>query len=240
MKVFCPDCGALIPADDLNLQTLLARCHACNNVFSFADVSRQELSRGGRVAALDTVAAPCPPRFHIDETPTAWVAAWRWFSPVAFFLIFFCIAWDGFLIFWYTMALTHRGPWIMVLFPICHVAIGVSLTYFTIATFINSTHVTARRGELSIHSGPLPWFGNRSLPSASVKQIFSRAVNSSNRSNGFNNAGGNATFAVHAVLDDGRTVRLVGGLKGPDEANFLQQQLEKRLNVRPSPLLPQV
>jgi hypothetical protein len=238
MQIHCPTCGALIPAEDLNLQTLLARCRNCNNVFGFSDVARAETVRSAGRTAGDELAPeiPCPPRIHVEETANMWTAHWRWFSPAILFLIVFCIAWDSFLIFWYSIAFTHKGPWLMVVFPIAHVAVGVSLTYFVIASLLNTTRVTATRSELSIQSAPMPWIGNRVLPASTVRQIFSRITISNSNSNLNNNYGSQRTIGVFAVLDDGRTIRLIGGLKDSDEANFLQQQLKKRLNLKPSPL----
>jgi hypothetical protein len=44
-----------------------------------------------------------------------WRASWRWFTPSVIFLVFFCIAWDSFLIFWYSMAFNSKHvPWIAV------------------------------------------------------------------------------------------------------------------------------
>jgi len=242
MKVYCPDCGAQIAAEDLNLDKLLARCRACNSFFSFADAARAETGAGiARVAGREIASTiPRPPRIQVEDTGQDWIAKWRWFSPAVVFLIFFCIAWDAFLIFWYSMALTKHAPWIMVIFPVAHVAVGVSLTYFTLATLMNTTTVRANRNEVSVQSGPLPWFGNRQLQSAAVKQLFSRTINSSGNSPGFNHTNGNISFGVFAVLADGRTIRLIGGLKDTTEAAFLQQQLENRLQIRPSPLPAQV
>ena len=247
MKVYCPDCGAQIPAEDLDLQTLLARCRKCDSVFSFADAARAEMGRAAlRVAGPEAAAeVPRPPRIRVEEGPATWVARWRWFSPVVLFMVLFCIAWDGFLVFWYSMAFATHGPWLMVVFPVLHVAVGISLTYGSLATLLNSTTIRVSRGELEVHSGPLPWIGNRTLPAVRVKQVFSRVAYTHNYNGAtWNNAtwngaawnNGKPSLALFAVLEDGNTIRLAGGLNASSEAAFLQQQLERRLNLRPTPL----
>jgi hypothetical protein len=120
----------------------------------------------------------------------------------------------------------------MKVFPVVHVAVGVFLTYTVIATFFNSTKIQATRSELTVASGPMPWRGNRVLPASSVRQFTTLNYRSANNVEG---TARNSSFGLFTVLDDGRTIRLVGGLKDPMEASYLQQQLEKRLNVRPSP-----
>ena len=40
MKIDCPECGARVLADDLELSSKMAKCRACNAVFSFAEAAR--------------------------------------------------------------------------------------------------------------------------------------------------------------------------------------------------------
>ncbi len=35
MKLTCPECGAHIPADNINVERLVAKCGACDAVFAF-------------------------------------------------------------------------------------------------------------------------------------------------------------------------------------------------------------
>jgi hypothetical protein len=64
--VHCPECGAQIAADDLNIQTFMARCRACDSVFSFADAARAEARGTSRIPAIDP-ATPLgrPARIHV-------------------------------------------------------------------------------------------------------------------------------------------------------------------------------
>ena len=86
-------------AEDVALDTGLAKCRTCNNVFRFDN--------------LPELAAPAVrPRQNVGRPRS--VATWeddggltvqyRWFSPKYIAMAAFCLFWDGFLVFWYLMA----------------------------------------------------------------------------------------------------------------------------------------
>ena len=45
MKVSCEACGKVVPARDVNLENLVAKCSACDAVFSIAGKLRDKASR---------------------------------------------------------------------------------------------------------------------------------------------------------------------------------------------------
>ena len=98
----------------------------------------------------------------------------RWFSKMVLALAFFCIFWDGFLIFWYFIAFTKDTPLMMKVFPVIHVLVGVVLTYGVVCGFVNHTVVEAEGGELRVRHGPLPVPGNRRLTLSDIKQLYTR------------------------------------------------------------------
>jgi predicted Zn finger-like uncharacterized protein len=236
MQLTCPSCGASIGAADVNLDRALAKCVRCNTVFDFSDEVRGP-SGGGRMLRRHSV--PMPASLRIIEGPPMLVAASyrqapqaqdfaivrRWFSPGAIFMVFFCIAWDGFLVFWYSAAMSGHAPWIFILFPIIHVAVGVSLTYATICTFVNKTFVRVRDGVLEVRHAPLPWKGNRVLPVDAVEQLYCQQHESRNRNST------TFTYSLNAMMKDGRKLSLLTGLPEPEQALFMEQRLEERLGI---------
>jgi hypothetical protein len=112
----------------------------------------------------------------------------------------------------------------MFLFPLLHVSVGVSLTYFVVASLLNHTRFEVSRDGLIVRSGPVAWCGSRDLPAPAMKQFFTQENSSRNGS----------SYALFTTLDDGRTLRLAGGFRDRYEAEYLQRQLEKRFNVKPS------
>lgn len=176
MPIQCVECGRDIPAADVNLDTALAKCTGCNAVFGIMD----QIPDGGtlRSTAAPLREVPLPPRFAVDDFGGTLRIQFRWFTPMVFIPLFFCIFWDGFLVVWYAIAFSTNGPLMMKLFPLLHVAVGVGLTWFVLATFVNRTTITVGDGAcvvrrieddaglqpLRVRSGAVHRAADRALP----------------------------------------------------------------------------
>jgi len=147
----------------------------------------------------------------------------------------FCVAWDSFLLFWYSMALhDHHVPWIMVVFPIVHVAVGIGLTYATLCAFVNTTTIELSPDALLIRHGPLPWSGNRYLPASQLRQAFCEKKLSSSNSGRTPNT--SVTYQLSALLSDGSKAKLVSGLNDVSQVLYLKRQIELAMNITPQPV----
>jgi hypothetical protein len=65
-KLTCPDCGAVIPAEDINIDNIdraLAKCRACNTV---VDVDQALRGRGGARASGKRPRVPQPPAIKFE------------------------------------------------------------------------------------------------------------------------------------------------------------------------------
>ena len=123
----------------------------------------------------------------------------RWLGWSVVPLTFFCVAWDSFLIFWYTMALRQGMPWIMVVFPVGHLAVGVGLTYLTLALYVNRTTVDVNDQRLKVRHGPLPWPGKRDIDVTDLDQPYCQQQTSLGRHGSMS-----FSYNVCAVLKGGR------------------------------------
>ena len=244
MKLHCPDCGTRIAAEDVNLSTFVARCRACDSVFSFGDSLRdfesgsQRRPAVGRAAKSPATAEELlvpPEGMIVEDTGRLWAARWRWFRPEVIGLALFCVAWDAFLAFWYAMAM---GPhtagdgfsWIMVVFPVGHVAVGVGMTYYTLCGFLNRTTLLVTQYEVIVRHRPLPWVGNRRLVAAEITQLYCRQAMQA----WADKTGGRAiAYELMACLGEGRQVRLLGGFRNVGEPRYLERAVEERLNLDP-------
>ena len=244
MKLHCPDCGARIPSDDVNLSTFVARCRACDSVFSFGDSLRDFESGRHRRPAVGRAPAEgprreellvTPERISVEDTGRLWAARWRWFRPEFIGLAVFCLAWDAFLIFWYALAAGPHKPgdgfsWLMVVFPVFHVAAGVGMTYYTLCGFVNRTAVLVTQYEVIVRHRPLPWLGNRRLVAAEITQLHCRQAMQVWADKTGNRA---VYYELMACLAEGRQVRLLGGFRNADEPQFLERAMEDRLGIEP-------
>lgn len=209
MKVLCPTCRAEVPAADINIQAMTAVCRSCNEVFAVAPAQDAGVPLG------------LPARFTLtDEGSRRFGVSWRWWRVQHLFLLFFCCAWDTFLVFWYAAAIfgIHKGGggmiWLMIIFPVCHVAVGVGLTYYVIAAMCNRTWVACDGDTLTVRHGPIPWAGGASVPVHELRDLRVEAKYP-RRSQ--------PRFAVIGVRN-GKDLALVNDLDS-DEATWMRQQL---------------
>ena len=230
MRVECPSCAAVIPAADVDLSTRLAKCRGCDEVFAL-DVPGAAPAPAPRRDEPELM-PPVPAGVTVFDDGFTRRLTYRWFTPAAFFLLFFCIAWDSFLVAWYAMAFGGAagsdGPfaWLMLVFPIVHVAVGLGLTYLTLCLFVNRTTVTV--GErLRVEHGPLFWPGQVNLPAADVTAVYCEEMVARNR------RGPSVSYAVKAVAGGGQAVTLLSAVTALPRAKFFERKLEEWLNLPP-------
>lgn len=219
--VYCPNCSTQVRGENINIQEMVGKCARCDHIFRLTidspppikDSLGPEPSRPAGIAIEQGM--------HDELLLTR-----RWFHPSLIFLLFFCIAWDGFLIFWYSIAIFGGAKadgfnWMMILFPICHVAVGVGLTYFVIAGFLNKSTIFLDADLLAVRHGPVPWFGNCTLDTSGILGIELDYVSSKDSQ---------PNYAVSAHADDGKQVVLLRGLNAK-QAEYIAWQVANRLQV---------
>lgn len=231
MRVSCPNCAAAVPAADVDLGTRLAKCRACDEVFPL-DVPRA--AAPPLVPSDDADIPPVPSGVRVTDDGFTRRLEYRWFTPGAFFLLFFCLAWDSFLVFWYSAAFGGlvNGPGgsfnlMMVVFPVLHVAVGLGMTYFCLCLFVNRTTVVVD-DALGVSHGPLFWPGQARLPTGDIAALYCVSVVTRGK------GGTSVTYQVKAKTTDGREVNLLSRLDTLPRAKFFERQLEAWLGLPPT------
>jgi hypothetical protein len=245
MDLSCPHCGRAYPTADISLDLGVALCRSCDvatdlhTLRKTAPVPQSVLSPAAlfESAALSSAAlssAVVRPESITEEVRGPDLElSYRWFSPIAFFLVFFLVAWDSFLVFWYASAVgigsfTGGGGFGLFagLFALPHTAVGLGLTYFTVALFVNRTILRVGSGRVAVHHGPLPWRGNleRATRGVSGLRVLER------ESSGGRNRNRTITWDVHLV-QDGVSVPLLTGLDEHDKARFFAERVGRELGV---------
>jgi hypothetical protein len=176
--------------------------------------------------AEEPIKAPMPENITVEQQADGLRLSYRWFSGKFVFLALFCFVWDAFLVFWYTTALTQNANIIMLIFPVLHVAVGLALTYYTLAGFYNRTFISVGRGTLSIQHRPMPWFGNRTLQASDIAQLYTEQITASGKN------GPRVTYQLSAVSLENRKIKLLAGLDSPDSARFIERQIEDWLGIK--------
>jgi hypothetical protein len=176
------------------------------------------------------IKAPIPEHISMEQTSGGLLFSYRWFSPAYIFIALFAIAWDGFLVFWYSVATSQNAPLMMLLFPIIHVLVGIGITYYALAGFYNKTLVLVGEGKLTIQHTPLPWPGNRVLQAADLTQLYSqeRVIQTRN--------GTQVKYQLNAITRDNKKIALMSNLTAPDQVRFLEHKIEENLGITDIPV----
>src|SRR5690349_17364067 len=112
---------------------MVAKCRGCDAVFDFS-----EQLEGAAPLTRTRAIVPLPQGMRVvdgarrEDRLTGYRSAanvpaevsieWRWFRPAQDLgMLFFAIFWNGFLVFWYTIAFAGDGPWLAYVFPLLHV-----------------------------------------------------------------------------------------------------------------------
>ncbi|MGK0186123.1 MAG: hypothetical protein ACI9R3_001906 [Verrucomicrobiales bacterium] len=222
IELSCKNCGSQLKPESISTELNAARCTHCNALFAIALPQRQDSDtpRNGPRAKV-----PMPKGFEVSDLGHEFILKRRWFSPALFFLLFFCIFWNGFMIVWHTISLT-TGAWFMSLFGLIHTAVGIGLAYGTLAGFMNTTEIKVGRGNLTLRHGPIPWKGNKDIASHSVRQLYCKEKISHGKN------GPHSRYTVEIVLDSDKRETLVKNLNEAEQALFIEQQIEGHLGIQ--------
>jgi hypothetical protein len=224
ITLVCPSCGGKTSfKHDINRVI----CQYCGNEHVF------QLDQPTALKPMEWFRArprqPQPRNVRLRKEGRSLELTWRWFSVKYVPLAFFCIAWDSFLIFWYGMAFSSNAPWIFKVFPIAHLAVGVGLTYATLAGFLNTTSVRLNEREFTVQHDPVPWGGEVRQPIGDVKQLYCRLKEPKTSES-------SASYELAAVLKNGREINLLPNLDSPDIGLFMEQQIESWLRISDAPV----
>lgn len=224
MKVTCPSCKREIPPEDINIQSAIAKCSACGELFTITD---NLPSAAAPVLVKPQV--PMPKNFALFHEMDALVLLRRWFNWGVIPLAFFCIIWDSFIIFFYTMIFRTHAPIFIMLFPSLHLAVGLFLTYIVLTGFFNTTQVRITGSNISVLHGPLPWPGNKNISTLDIQQVY--CIQSFNSSSNYNNRRSSPSYDVCVMYQSGNREKLIGGIDQADQARYIEQQIESTLGI---------
>ncbi len=149
--------------------------------------------------------------------------SWRWHSSIDYFLLFFSVLWNGGVGF-AAIAMLANGelPWMLSI----HLATGFFVAYFTAARFLNTTEISVDHRQLEVAHGPIPWFGNKILPSNTLQQLF--VVQE-----GHEKAGNKTTllYSVKANRKNDKPITIVSSIRSQEVALDIERQIEQYLKI---------
>lgn len=220
IELKCRNCGSQLAPEDISPQLAAARCQHCNALFALPTAAREPIPRPE---------VPLPDGYAVDLRYSTLEITHRWSRKKAWGLLFFAILWNGFLVVWHSIALS-QGHWFMSLFALIHTGIGVWLIYAVTAQFLNSSVIRVNAEAVEVHHGPVKMKRNRELPAGDIQQFYCKEKVRRHKN------GSSTSYGVEAVMNDDKRQTLVDGLDQPDQALFLEQQIEKHLGIADRPV----
>ncbi len=231
MELPCRRCKKTIPAEDINIQQMVAKCAACGALFSFGSVDTQTSAPAKPIAAKSD-------RIEMKHEGGKLVLSRRWFEVIYVFLLFFALIWTG-IAFGFLSIFTFSNDtasdnrifdWIFTLFPLIPVAAGLVMLYIALAGIINRTIITVDNVALSIRHFPLPWRHSGAIASGNIEQLYCREYQIQNRGQTWNR------YDLCALLRSGIERKLLKGIDTAEDALYLEREIENHLGITDRPV----
>ena len=141
----------------------------------------------------ETMDIGLPAGIEVNNTSMGLEIIRRWFSFKFIPLTIFAVIWDGFLIVFYSRVLQINDT-MPLFFSIAHFAVGIGLTYYVIAGYLNKTYIQVNNSNLIIYHSPIPFIGHRDIRSDKIVQLYSKEHISRGRNSQ------RISYAVHVIL----------------------------------------
>lgn len=228
IKLNCPACAAPLEVPDRRVQFYCQFCGTAVIVPRPAQVDAPN-------EVFDQGPVVIPEKLVVHDYGNELTISWRWFSPAGLMLIPFCIAWNGFLVGWYSMGFSMMGQMgamsiIMLLFPIVHVAVGLGLLYGCAVNLCNSTTVRVRSGKLTLSHGPIYAGKTQELSVDEIDQLYVKEELNINKTP--NPGQGLMNHTLCARTKSGREIKLLSRNNDADIARALEYLVEQHLGIK--------
>ena len=106
----------------------------------------------------------------------------------------------------------------------------VAVTYYALTGWFNVTDITATRQDITVKHKPLPWLGNKTINARDIKQLYGKEKVTTNRNST------SVSYEIHVITHSGADTTLVTGLETSQQALFIEQEIEKFLNIKNAPV----
>lgn len=227
MKIYCESCGSEIPAANINLQDRMAKCESCNNIFSISQLldgmAPQRPSPAQKESYFAKAEISLPKGISVDQDYDGLIITRKWFNLTTIFLTFFCAFWDGFMIMWFSISISTEA-YEMAAFGSIHAIVGICLTYWCIASYINKTTIKVSSYLIKIKHSPLPFPGSKEFTISQLEQVYAkeRVVRGKN---------GTTTYYDLYIIDGNKHTKVVSNLINKEQALYIEQEIEKYLDI---------
>lgn len=229
MLLNCPHCQAPIPGAEINIPKNIAKCTECGQVFRISDAFEAPFNNEYKTRLMLPDGIEVVPGLQLDIK-----LKWRKISRViSYFFIGMMFTFipliSSLLVFSSPESIPFFVPLIMALFLL----IGVYFLFKAISFLLNTTYLSVTAFELRSEHRPINFLGwkNLQFPREQVAQLYVERYEESRT-----NDRPDYAFNIMVFLKNRQIVKLIGGLKSPQVAFYLEHQIEKYLGLEDRPM----
>jgi len=219
MYTHCKRCQAKIPAGHIG-QAQHVTCPECNAVLplnSSTEVNSTPSPRWSNIGMLKGMTVePVGDELQITR---------RWFTPIHILVGIIALVWNFIAL----SVVFAMGSWLGLLIP--HVWVGFGLAYYSLSMILNSTVISVSPQRLRIKHGPLLTWGNKTFDPIILRQLYCKEHKHRH------NDSVTYTYEVHMFTWDGRNQALLKKLDTPQQALFIEQEIERFLHIKDEPMV---
>lgn len=230
MQIRCPECELKLAADDVNIDTMVAKCTACDNVFTFADQINNYQEEGSFKSEGEPLTAS-PMSISVKVKGDQLILRRRWFHPLYLFGLIPVFIWNGFLYILLKAALSSDdmivSEFLLLLLMLSpFLAFGIAFAYGILAKLLNTTTITVDPSQLSIKHAPLPWKRPAPIDSSRISQLYCAVRPKGKKS---------TECTVNAIVDS-EHIKLLSDMNGLVEARYIERKIEAHLGIKNRPV----
>lgn len=221
IKLKCPSCSQPIPAKDINVINLVAKCSICGCIFPF----KPRLFQPYSVSLKKPKKKPNNVDAHLQDKGNELLLTYHWRTGHHIFLLILAMLWNTSTIMWFALMLANSA-YLMAMLGIIYAFGGISLLYVGVAGFLNTTMIKVDGFRLTITHQPILWLHTPELRTDNIVQLY--CTLHINRGKTYTRY----SYQLHAIVKNGDHICLLKGIEKAEQAQFLERKIENFLGIR--------
>lgn len=217
MELKCVECGHEFSAEEIDLDSMTARCPACGTHNTFEDFVNTPLFEPDITQTV--LQTPKGYKFSSDMESTT--ISYPWFSWRAPVYLASGIGLIGIPLMLLNVIGGEEQQIQPIFLPILFLVtvFGVGLTYFSLAHFLNNTRIRITLDYVSVTHGPIPVPGNATYHRDDVERVISNPTPYRiQTSDGY-------SYEIQVHLKDGTQHVFLKGFQRKEDADFIRKQI---------------
>lgn len=218
----CRNCGAGLEADRIDSSLAVATCGHCGSLHEMPNAMADTSVQAGSVGSSSKskrIDVALPSRFDVQKTETSLQVTWA--VGGIFHGVVLTLMAAGF-----AYAALSSGMFFLL-------GGSLGLLYLAVVRTVNKRRIRVDRSSLQVAQGPMPWPGARTIDASDIEQLF--ATEHETRSESGEQDSKEIHISKHYRLSantrsKGR-VTILGGLRDPLQALWLEQEIEQVLGL---------